>query len=127
MEGMELHTKKLLQAVSDGVFGEEWRQLLLEHPDGSVNCMYDLYLCDNCDNWENEEIMDFYISKGVTKCKDINNYSHETPYTLFKKYNHTCSKCGSNTRLEHLFYNEEAFNGRRSYDAVMRKNFITCT
>ena len=101
-EEPEKNTKKLLKAVSEGTFGEEWKQLLLDHPEGSVDCSYDLYICEKCGNWENEERMDFYLPCGEPKYKAVNPYSKDAGYSLYRKYDHVCGKCGSMMHCHHL-------------------------
>ena len=123
-EKEELHTKKLLKAVSEGVFGEEWQSLLRAHPDGSVDCRYDLYVCDNCSNWENEETMDFYVSCGETKHKTVNYYPNDT-FTLLKKYVHVCGKCGAVMHQHHLIDYAELKTDEPTYMAAeMNKQMI---
>ena len=120
IEEGELHTKKLLKAVSEGKFGEEWKKLLCDHPDGSVDFRYDLFVCNNCGNWANEEKLDFYLPIGEVKHKAVNFYLHDNKYNLHRKYTHICSKCGSVMEQNHLIDSSELCDNEPTYMAGIK-------
>ena len=117
IEEGELHTRKLLKAVSEGKFGEGWQTLLCEHPEGSVDFRYDLYVCDQCGNWENEEKLDFYLPCGPVKHKAVNFYINDSRYNLFQVYTHVCPQCGFVMKQNHLIECNELLENEPMYMA----------
>lgn len=50
----------MLKLVDAGFFGEEWKQLHQQYPEGSVDFKFNIYLCE-CGYWSNDEVVDFYL------------------------------------------------------------------
>ena len=111
--------------IRAGEYGEEWKKLFEEHPDGAVNISSRVYYCSKCGGWHQDQCLDFYLPKKGTESKEnaipwsvaaptggldedtylsvktVAPWDLSTDYVLYKKFPHKCSSCG-NTRLRTL-------------------------
>lgn len=114
----ELFTNKLLKKVQEGFFGKEWQQLLDKYPGGTVDSGAELYVCEKCGYWINEEKVDFYLPLEKIDLKSI--VLREDKYKLLKKYTHKCPKCESSMKeiglVEYLKDNSYEDNYKTVYD-----------
>ena len=89
-----------MQEMRDGGYGDEWRQVVTEYPDGAVDCERQIYLCDKCGHFEVDEVRDYYIpteSNNHNGCCVWDAKSDE--YQLIRRFSHICPKCQSEMRI----------------------------
>ena len=88
--------KDTVKDIRSGKYGEDWKTFFEEHPDGVVNCENELLICEECGVPKNEMNLSLYLPKeGVEDLPKLpfGDDLHEK-FTLYKKYPHTCDKCG---------------------------------
>lgn len=94
-EHTEMYTLRSLKAIKQGLAGKEWQDLLAKYPNGSVDYFFELYYCDTCGYWANEENLSFYLPKNErAKYKTVRWERNDIiEYKLYKKYHHKCPQC----------------------------------
>ena len=100
-----------MKDIGEGKYGEERQRLYRETPYAVVDAESELFICDECGNWEVSKNLSLYAPNDPehirTKqygIKTVDEWGHvpyvmksdlEQEYHLLKDYAHLCSKCGT--------------------------------
>ena len=95
--------KDTLKDIKDGVYGEEYKKMMLSRKDIAVDLENNLYLCEKCGEWEVNYCFDFYVPKNngesVIKEKScVYPYELKEGYERIFKAVHICNNCKSEMR-----------------------------
>ena len=89
---------KLVEAIKEGEYGEKWKDFLLSHPEGTVNCRSELLICKDCGAPKNDFNLTLYLPKRAVKEDELNGPQFvmekgkgDSVYAMFP---HTCDVCG---------------------------------
>lgn len=85
------------QKISDGMYGDEWRDLYNKIPYAAIDASKTLYICDNCKRWEEGTDITLYQPKDPDADWGIVPYvmkmDLEKDYRVLKRYYHHCNIC----------------------------------
>ncbi len=97
--------KGVVKDIKDGVYGEDFKNLMLSRNDVIVDLEKNLYICDKCGEWTVNYCFDFYVPKTKEESERASKkgfcvYPHELKenYECILKVEHTCEKCKSGMR-----------------------------
>ena len=130
-----------IEKIKSGEYGETWRNLFEEHPNGAVNITNRVYYCSKCGDWHQDQCLDFYIPKNEAKSKTnalpptatstdgldeetslstmfVTSWNLDNNYVLHKKFPHKCNSCG-NTRLRTLNLDPTGLERATSLSGIM--------
>ena len=114
-EGVGFAFPRIYQEVQrdarDGRYGREIQQFLEEHPGGQVSAERIMVVCEDCGHIESVPQLNMYVPKdGYDPAKAergrwsvafphegavyLTGYEFSEHYTLVKKYQHICERCG---------------------------------
>ncbi len=101
---------ELVEEGKKGELGEELKIFFEEYPDGAIDAKKITVRCYDCGNYENVYDLTMYVpNKAAAMNKDKGRWSVALPfedasyvtslelkksYTEYKKYHHSCDKCG---------------------------------
>ena len=81
--------EELKEQALNGAYGERLRAVIEGNPDGMINGEYDLYICEECGNWQAEPKLSYYIADG----KDIDYFEKKGFTKRLYTHRHRCEKC----------------------------------
>ena len=76
-----------------GKYGEMWKRAVTMHPDGGLDCSYEIYVCD-CGHWERDTRRTLWQNGDKNHCK-----SRLPRNRAIKPCYHICPKCGKRMRI----------------------------
>ncbi len=89
--------EEVVKDISEGCYGEEWRNLFLNTPLAAVNADLEAYFCPDCGNWQEEYNLSLYVPKQDAGQGTPGDYvcPWELPgkWKLLKVYIHKCPNC----------------------------------
>lgn len=87
---------KIVSEIKNGIYGNDWKNILLSRDDIIVNITRYLYICP-CGNWSVEPALSLYIPKDFYKPtgKYVTEYELKNNYNCKMRYIHKCKKCNS--------------------------------
>ena len=88
----------VVEAVKEGKYGEKWKDFLLSHPEGTVNCKSELLICKDCGAPKNDFNLTLYLPKRDVNEDDlrIDQFVSEkrSGDSVYATFPHTCDVCG---------------------------------
>ena len=83
--------------ITDGVYGDEWRDLFQKTPNAAIDAGKVLYICDNCRRWEIGTDITIYLPKDPDADWGIVPYvvksDLKSDYRVLKRHYHVCNTC----------------------------------
>lgn len=92
--------RETVEAITNGDYGKKWQNLYSGTQGAVVDASQKLFICDNCNNWENAKDLSIYDPGNTQQDTDQIVMPHELQqhYHLVKEHTQTCSKCGAPMR-----------------------------
>ena len=106
--------ERTMEAIKEGRYGEQWKQIVTETSYAAVNAEKEVYLCSSCGSWRTERNLSLYRPndpeqirtkqygiKTVEEWGDVPYVDRDDlkrDYKLIKAFPHKCGKCGKRMR-----------------------------
>ena len=100
-------SRNILAEIADGVYGEEWKDLVQNTPYAAINASTFIYICNHCRRWEQGTDLTLYEpddpdqvantlfwGKTDMDCIGVLPLGLRTEYHVLKRRYHMCEKCG---------------------------------
>ncbi|MGN0301781.1 MAG: hypothetical protein ACI4BI_02775 [Anaerotardibacter sp.] len=135
--------EQTINAIKEGAYGPEWKSAFDEIIEVAVDHTYEVYVCPQCNRWENTPDLSLYIPRDEASLERIRSakltvdrwgavrpvmrHDLRNCYRLFKERKHLCPTCNINMEKVDIAQQTMFLIAQTAESLILHKRYIKNT